>query len=153
MKKRTHQIPNRRSGFTLLELLIVLGIILAIAAMVVPNLIGGQDEANIKTTKINIKGLENALKFYYTDHKSTYPETIDVLTVGEVTADGQTRQPYLEAYPMDAWGNRLLYERQNTKAPPGLDYKPAIWSMGPDRKNDDGAGDDINNWTVVAPVN
>ncbi|HUG18911.1 MAG TPA: type II secretion system protein GspG [Planctomycetaceae bacterium] len=146
MQKLIQKIPNRRSGFTLLELLIVLGIILAIAAMVIPNLIGGQDEANIKTTKINIKGLENALKFYYTDHKSLYPESIDILLIGENTADGRVRQPYLEAEPLDAWGNRLFYEWPNNKVPQA--YKPAIWSAGPNRQNEEGAGDDINNWSV-----
>ncbi|MBN71009.1 MAG: type II secretion protein, partial [Gimesia sp.] len=44
------KIHNRqqRRGFTLLEMLIVLGIILVIAAMVVPNLLGSQKKANIK---------------------------------------------------------------------------------------------------------
>ena len=48
MKKfQTEKLRSqKRSGFTLLELLIVLAIILVIAAMVVPNLIGSQQKAN-----------------------------------------------------------------------------------------------------------
>lgn len=150
MKKRTPIKPQRRSGFTLLELLIVLGIILAIAAMVIPNLIGGQEEANIKTTKINIAGLESTLKQYAALHKAQYPqggqEVIQMLMMGETTPDGRVRQPYLEAQPLDAWGNLLFYEWPNTKVPNA--YKPAIWSAGPNGQNEEGAGDDINNWTM-----
>jgi general secretion pathway protein G len=154
MKKLTDRIPNRRSGFTLLELLIVLGIILAIAAMVIPNLIGGQEEANIKTTKINVSGLESTLKQYAALHQAQYPqggqEVIQMLMMGETTAEGRVRQPFLEAQPLDAWGNVLFYEWPNTKVPNA--YKPAIWSAGPNGQNEDGAGDDINNWSLNATL-
>jgi general secretion pathway protein G len=49
---------------------------------------------------------------------------------------------------MDAWGEPLYYQYPNDKATSAVD-KPAIWSAGPDRKNDNGSNDDINNWTVV----
>ena len=51
-----------RSGFTLLELLIVLGIIVALAAMVAPNLIGSAQDANISTTRATIRTIEDAFK-------------------------------------------------------------------------------------------
>jgi general secretion pathway protein G len=152
MRRHSRNTPQRRSGFTLLELLIVLGIIIAIAAMVIPNLIGGQQEAQIKTTKINIRGLEAAVKQYAALHNSQYPqggqEVIEMLLMPEQTAEGHVRQPYLEAPPLDAWGNLLYYEWPNTKVPTA--FKPAIWSAGPNGQNEEGAGDDINNWTITA---
>ena len=63
------QETQRRSGFTLLEMLIVLAIILVIAAMVVPNLLGRQKKANIEATKASIAGLENALKMFSVDNQ------------------------------------------------------------------------------------
>jgi len=147
-KRKNNQQLVRRGGFTLLELLIVLGIILAIAAMVVPNLLGRQQEANIKQTMINIKNFEQTVKQYAATHNGEFPqggssEVIQLLMSGE-SADGQMIQPYLEEVPKDAWGMQLFYEFPNTKDPNGL--KPAIWSSGPDKQNQDGGGDDITNW-------
>ena len=51
---------SRRAGFTLLELLIVLAIIVVIAAMVVPNLIGSQQKANEDVTLATIKSIEKS---------------------------------------------------------------------------------------------
>lgn len=148
MQNSRKQQRTSRGGFTLLELLIVLGIILAIAAMVVPNLLGRQQEANIKQTKINIANFEQAVKQYAATHNGEFPqggqtEVVQILMSGE-SADGQMIQPYLEAIPKDAWGSPLFYEFPNTKDPNAV--KPAVWSAGPDKQNQDGGGDDITNW-------
>ncbi len=135
---------NRLRGFTLIELLIVLGIILAIAAMVVPNLLGQQQKANIQQTKINIKNLEQMVKLYAAEHNAEFPQNLGVLLQGEIV-DGQQLPPTTDALPKDAWGNELYYEWPNTKS--NLSLVPAIWSAGPNKANDDGGGDDINNWS------
>lgn len=135
-----------RSGFTLIELLIVLGIILAIAAMVVPNLLGQQEEANIKQTRINIKNLESMLKLYAAGHNGEYPADVSMLMQGEVI-DGQQRQPITDEIPKDAWGNPLFYEAPGVQSKSSVLIGPAIWSGGVNRVNDDGGNDDINNWS------
>ena len=56
---------------------------------------------------------------------------------------GHKLKPYLEEIPKDAWGEPLYYEYPSSKA----GDKPAIWSSGPNRQNEDGGGDDINNWS------
>jgi general secretion pathway protein G len=149
-RKSENSTQVRRGGFTLLELLIVLGIILAIAAMVVPNLLGRQQEANIKQTKINIANFDQAVKQYAASHNAEFPQggqadVVQMLMSGE-SSEGQVIQPYLEAVPKDAWGIPLFYEYPNTKNAGGVD-KPAVWSSGPDKQNQDGGGDDITNWS------
>ena len=138
----------RRTGFTLLELLIVLGIILAIAAMVVPNLLGQQQQANITQTKINIKNFEEAVKLYAANHNAQFPQgsqqEVLALLMSPTTQGGHVSQPYLEEVPKDAWGNPLNYEYPNTKQPNALG--PAIWSSGPNKQNEDGGGDDVAGW-------
>ena len=60
-------LAHRRTndaGFTLTEVLLVLAILGVIAAMVVPNLLGQQQVANIRATKMNIKGFEDAVSQY-----------------------------------------------------------------------------------------
>jgi general secretion pathway protein G len=153
MKKHISRTASR-AGFTLLELLIVLAIIVVIAAMVVPNLIGQQDIAKIQATKAAIAGVESSLKMYKAT-RGAYPEGGDdvIQTLMEPSEfQGQRMAPALENPPVDSWKQQLHYLWPNTKDE-RTNYKPAIWSNGPDGKNDDGGGDDINNWSIMQDQN
>jgi general secretion pathway protein G len=142
----------RRGGFTLLEILIVLAIIIVIAAMVVPNLVGAQQKANEDATYAIIKGVESVAKRYAVDHSGTYyvgsGQSAWQEFITPATFRGKQLRPYYEEPPTDAWGNVLSYEwtgdghSKNSGA-----LKPAIWSFGPNGQDDSGDGDDINNWT------
>lgn len=140
-----------RSGFTLIEVLLVLAILGVIAAMVVPNLLGTQDKANIKATGISIKGFEKAVDLYYVDHDARFPEgngdaVIQLLMTPEQTAESVTPQaPYLERVPLDAWKQPLRYEYPASGNRQTTTGKPAIWSAGPDHQDD--TADDVNNWS------
>ena len=138
-----------RSAFTLLEVLIVLGIIGLIAAIAVPQLLGRQQDAQIKVTQAKIKGLEDAVKYYAVDHDGVFPNGNSDTVIGTLMnpgsdKNGRARSPYLEEPPTDAWGNPLSYEYPpsgNRTTPGG---KPAIWSAGPNKT--DGDDDDVTNW-------
>ena len=135
-----------RSGFTLIELLIVLAIIVAIAAMVAPNLIGRQQESRISLTQAQIKTIENALKQKAIDNNGTYPDSDDAIReLTQVSEDdrGREHRPYLEEFPRDSWGNVFHYEFD----PKRDTSKPRVWSDGPNGNDDGGSGDDIANWS------
>lgn len=138
---------RRRRGFTLLEVLLVVAILGVIAAIVVPQLLGRQQKAMVDTTRASVSGLESALKLYAIDHDGEFPQgDQNALTslLDPVDRNNQPMTPYLEKLPVDAWGQTLYYEYPNTKATRAL--KPAIWSSGPNKQNENGSGDDINNW-------
>ena len=136
-----------RSAFTLLELLIVLAIIGVIAAMVVPKFLAQQKGALLKITRTTVLTVEKASEYYAVDHDGECPtgsqEAIKML-LKPTDKDGKAMKGYLDKEPRDAWDQPLQYEYPNTKAPDS--DKPAIWSLGPNHQNENGEGDDINNW-------
>lgn len=138
---------QQRSAFTLLELLIVLAIIGVIAAMVVPRFLSQQQSSNIKLSRTAIFNLEKACEFYAVEHDGECPtgnqEAINLL-LKPTDKEGKPMKPFIDKIPRDAWDQPLFYEFPNTKAPDS--DKPAIWSSGPNRQNENGAGDDIYNW-------
>jgi general secretion pathway protein G len=143
--QRRHDI--RRGGFTLLEVLLVLAILGVIAAMVVPNLLGSQRKAMVDATTAKISQLETDLGRYAADHGGEFPQNITMLRE-PVDDRGNPMTAYVDKIPADAWNQPLMYEYPNTRAPRAL--RPAIWSVGANRQNEEGAGDDINNWHDLA---
>ena len=126
---------NRR-GFTLIELMIVVIIIAALAAMVAPSLIGRSDEAKDKIAQGDLGSLDTALKLFRLD-TGAYPATdagVDAL----LAASG--KGPYLERKPLDPWGRKYQYRCPGVHRSTSFD----LFSMGRDGKS--GTEDDIKNW-------
>lgn len=138
---------SRRSGFTLLELLIVLGIIVALAAMVAPNLIGSAQDANIQTTRATIRTIEDAFKRKAVKMNGVFDagsgsEVIRALAQPYEDSTGKQQQPVLEEIPRDAWNKEFQYAYDSN-----TDLKPRIWSFGPDGQDGGGSksSDDVSN--------
>lgn len=139
--------PARRSGFTILELLIVLVILVGILAIVGPRLLGSQKKADIKIAQAQISNLETALKEYAADMKG-YPKTEDgLMALIKKPADEKKAQrwagPYLDEpqLPADPWDNEFIYQYEPSSD--GFD-RPTIISKGPD--GEENTEDDIFNF-------
>ncbi len=138
----------KRSGFSLLEILIVLSIMAVLIAIIAPRILGSQKKADIKATRMQISNVEEAVKLYAADNRN-FPQTEEGLAaLLEKPSDEKRAKnwdgPYFdgETAPVDPWGNEFHYEYP---ASHGKRDFPDIWSFGPD--GEENTDDDIVNWT------
>ena len=104
-----------QSGFTLIEIVVVLIIIAGLVAVVAPNIMNRLSDSNEKITRAKISNVETALKLFKVDN-GFYPETqqglnalIQLPSVGREPKNW--KGPYLEKgqLPIDAWSNDFVY--------------------------------------------
>jgi general secretion pathway protein G len=132
-----------QKGFSLIEILLVVMILGALAAMVVPRLSGRSDQAKVSVAKSDIEAnLATALKLYELDN-GNFPTTSQGLEAlleqpGSSPVPANWNGPYIEKRPIDPWGNPYVYESPGSHR---LDYD--LSSQG---KNAKGEEDDIVNW-------
>ncbi len=135
---------KRLPGFTLIELMLVLVIISAIAAMVIPRLAGRSEEARRQVAEADIKGnISLALKLYEVDN-GQYPTTEQGLKAllekpAAPPAPRNWKGPYIEQEPLDPWRRPYVYRNPGTHPPRDYD----LFSLGPDGTE---SADDIRNW-------
>ena len=105
---------GRQRGFTLIEVMVVIVILGIMAALVVPNLAGRQDQAQVTAAKSDLRALGNALEMYKLDNFN-YPSTEQGLEA-LVTRPSGFPEPrnwqaggYLRKLPTDPWGNPYRY--------------------------------------------
>ncbi len=117
----TMKQKNKRAGFTLIEVLLVVIIIGILAAVVVPKFAGRGKEAQINACKTSIANISTAINLYEVDNGSFPPTLQSLVTKGN---ESNWKGPYLDKVPVDPWGHEFIYSpREN-----GFDLK----SLGPD---------------------
>lgn len=138
------------SGFTLLEVMVVMVIIGILAALIVPNVMGRLDDAKIVAAKSDIAGLAQALKLYRLDN-GRYPSSeqgLQALVVKPSTEplpQNWKTNGYLDKLPKDPWGHDYKYLQ------PGVHGEIDVFSQGADGTPGGEALDtDIGNWTPAA---
>ncbi len=137
------QKRRRQSGFTLVEMLLVLVILAALAAVVVPKFAGRSKQAKVTAASSQIKNLEIALDSFEVDN-GYYPKGGDGLSdlIDQPSNAPDWRGPYIKkGIPVDPWGNPYVYEYPGRKNSGGYDLS----SNGPDGRS--GGDDDITNWS------
>ncbi len=134
----------RQQGFTLLELLVVLGIIAMLAGIVGPQVMKHMGESKTKAAKVQIEDLAAALDMYKLD-LGKYPTTEQGLKALIESPDGAKRWngPYLRKskMPLDPWQQEYRY------VSPGVHEKFDLSTLGADDKEGgEGEDQDIVSW-------
>ncbi|WP_343581300.1 type II secretion system major pseudopilin GspG [Acinetobacter sp.] len=133
---------NPRSGFTLIEVMVVIVILGVLAALIVPNVMGRGEKAKVDTTSITLKGVAGALDQYKLDN-GRYPSMqdggLDALVNQPASAKNWLPGGYVKGgYPKDSWENDLQY------VIPGREGRPFdLYSFGADGK-EGGEGNDAD---------
>jgi general secretion pathway protein G len=136
MRRRSHR---RRRGFTLLEVLLVLAILVIMGSTVAVYLVGAQQRAYNRQALNQMSMFEDMLTDYHLDVGS-YPngdQGLAALRVAppELANTGKWQGPYAEKdIPLDPWNNPYQYEVMGAGQ-----YR--IWSWGADQAN--GTEDDV----------
>jgi general secretion pathway protein G len=136
---RTSALP--RTGFTLIEVLLVLIILVILASLAVNQFGGVKERANIDAAKSQVGLVKSSIDMYRL-HTNKYPSKIDELweEPGDSSLADKWSGPYLEKLKEDPWGNEYQYTAEGKKNSGKYDF----WSNGPDGKS--GTEDDIGNW-------
>ncbi|WP_082850217.1 type II secretion system major pseudopilin GspG [Halioglobus sp. HI00S01] len=143
LNKQARLGRRRQSGFTLMELLVVLAILGLLMALVGPNVLNQLGGAKTKTAGIQIKDLEQALEMYKLD-VGRYPSTQEGLEAlvskpGSITG---WNGPYLKSdVPMDPWNRPYNYKY------PGDNAEVDIFTYGANgTPGGEGEDRDVGNW-------
>lgn len=103
---------RRDEGYTLVEMLVVIGIIALIAAVLTPQLLGQMSRARAKTAQLQLDSLAAAVELYRSDvgHYPTQQESLQAL-LADPGVDGWTG-PYLKDTRglSDPWNRAIVYE-------------------------------------------
>jgi general secretion pathway protein G len=148
-KRRSTVAPaSARTGFTLLEVMIVVVILGILAALVVPKIISRPDEARVIAAKQDIASFMQALKLYRLDNLR-YPSTEQGLQALVEKPVAMPLPPnwktggYIERLPKDPWGNPYQYLN------PGLHGEIDVFSFGADGvAGGEGNDADIGSWNL-----
>ncbi len=142
---KTYQsAPGRQSGFTLIEVMVVVVILGILAAIVVPRVMDRPDAARTTKAQADIRALESALKLYKLDN-FVYPNTDQglqaLISKPSGTPEPRNWKQYMDRLPKDPWGSDYQY------LSPGVQGTIDVFSLGADgQPGGDGPNADVGNW-------
>jgi len=108
MREKVRQLS--KSGFTLIELMIVVVILGLLATIIMPRILNRPEQVRRMKAKVDIRSIESALALFKTD-TGRFPTTSEGFEalVSDPGIKGYDSNGYLDKVPFDPWGNRYIY--------------------------------------------
>ena len=141
------RVRGPRTGFTLIEVLVVIVVIAILATFVAPDLFRNVGDARVAAARTQIETLGTALDAYRLDNGS-YPSTAQGLGAlwerPTIAPPANWKSPYLrKAVPEDPWGHAYVYLSPGRVNPQSYD----LLSYGADgRVGGEGENADVVSW-------
>jgi len=142
------RLRNRKRGFTLVEIMVVIIVLTILAAAIIPNLTGRTDDARVARARSDVANLETTLEQFRLD-VLRYPTSEEGLTVlrEPPQSDDAVRWkgPYLKKpVPLDPWSNPYVFISPGVVNPDSYD----LLSYGSDgQEGGEGYARDITSWS------
>jgi general secretion pathway protein G len=140
-KVSTSRFPNRTrdilrrgrkdAGYTLLELLVVMGILAVLTAVATPQLMAYFGKAKTQTAQLQIENIGTALELYYMENGAYPSASVGLKALVEAAPEApRWNGPYLKKAKnlLDPWGRPYQYSY------PGSDGQYEVYTLGPTGK-------------------
>jgi len=137
---------SRSSGFTLIEMMLVVGIIVVISGAAINLLSGTTDVVKIQKVTTDIQAVTAQLKLYEIVNFSppTTNQGLEALVRKPTSPPSPPKwRQLMKSVPLDPWGTPYQYRFPGSQNENSYD----IFSFGPDKVESD---DDIGNWDTGA---
>ena len=112
-KRPALQYRNRKdAGYTLLELLVVMGILAVLTAIATPQLMGYFGKAKTQSVQLQIENINTALELYYMENGSYPSANVGLKALVEAPSEASRwNGPYLKKAKnlLDPWGRPYQY--------------------------------------------
>ena len=145
---------GRQTGFSLLEILVVLVILGILVSLVAPAVLNRVGDARMQKVSADLSAIETALALYQLDN-FRFPTTEQGLQALVIPPDleplAKNWKPggYLKELPIDPWGNPYLYLYPGDRSSSQGIERADIFSLGADGvSGGEGQNADIGNWAV-----
>jgi general secretion pathway protein G len=131
--KKPLVLRSRASGYTLMEIMLVVAIIAVIAGGVIVKMTGALDVAKIQRTEQDINNIYSALKLYEARNYQMPDQSqgLEALVTPPTTGTKPSNWlKLMDSVPTDPWNTPYQYRNPGKRDPSGID----VFSFGPDRK-------------------
>jgi general secretion pathway protein G len=131
--KKPSVLCSRASGYTLMEIMLVVAIIAVIAGGVIVKMTGALDVAKIQRTEQDLNNIYSALKLYEARNYQMPDQSQGLEALVVMPSTGTKPSNWLklmDSVPTDPWNTPYQYRNPGKRDPSGVD----VFSFGPDRK-------------------